>query len=408
MASRQSIVDVLRRGATAPPRELSLRRTFVTAEVAVAFVLLVSMMILGRSLVGILEMNPGFDADGVLALQVSLPAAIYTSNDRVASFYSTLQSQLEERLGSRTISLVDEIPLTHDRGRSLVRVRLTDAGREAVVRAAAPAYFDVMRIPVVAGRSFDAGDNATAPPRVLVSQSLAARLFAHEPAIGRQVELAAAATMAEIIGVVGDVKHRALDEAMASTVYLSALQSPSRSSIIVVRSVRPDADVIATVGEEVARLDRNLPVYNTRSMRDIVRASPGVPARRVLTATFMGFALLAVALGAIGLFGVVAHDVSSRRAELALRMALGADPMRIFTATLRQGALIVASGLAVGGLLSIWASRALGGLIVAADRFDVLSVSVAAAVLMAAGAAAVLPTARQAARTDLLISLRSE
>ena len=408
VASRQSIVDVLRRGATAPPRELSLRRTFVTAEVAVAFVLLVSMMILGRSLVGILEMNPGFDADGVLALQVSLPAAIYTSNDRVASFYSTLQSQLEERLGSRTISLVDEIPLTHDRGRSLVRVRLTDAGREAVVRAAAPAYFDVMRIPVVAGRSFDAGDNATAPPRVLVSQSLAARLFAHEPAIGRQVELAAAATMAEIIGVVGDVKHRALDEAMASTVYLSALQSPSRSSIIVVRSVRPDADVIATVGEEVARLDRNLPVYNTRSMRDIVRASPGVPARRVLTATFMGFALLAVALGAIGLFGVVAHDVSSRRAELALRMALGADPMRIFTATLRQGAVIVASGLAVGGLLSIWASRALGGLIVAADRFDVLSVSVAAAVLMAAGAAAVLPTARQAARTDLLISLRSE
>ncbi|PYQ71309.1 MAG: hypothetical protein DMG01_25880, partial [Acidobacteria bacterium] len=198
-----------------------MRRTFVTAEVAVAFVLLVSMMILGRSLAGILEMNPGFDADGVLALQVSLPAAIYTSNDRVASFYSTLQSQLEERLGSRTISLVDEIPLTHDRGRSLVRVRLTDAGREAVVRAAAPAYFDVMRIPVVAGRSFDAGDNATAPPRVLVSQSLAARLFAHEPAIGRQVELAAAATMAEIIGVVGDVKHRALDEAMASTVYLS-------------------------------------------------------------------------------------------------------------------------------------------------------------------------------------------
>src|SRR5205823_9601102 len=160
----------------------------------------------------------------------------------------------------------------------------------------------------------------------------------------------------------------------SQTVYLSAWQSPSRSSIVVARSARPDADVIAAVREEVARLDRDLPVYRTRSMRDVVAASPGVPARRVLTATFMGFALLAVVLGAIGLFGVVAHDVSSRRAELALRMALGADPMRIFTATLRQGALIVASGLAVGGLLSIWASRALGGLIVAAGRFDVLSV----------------------------------
>jgi hypothetical protein len=237
---------------------------------------------------------------------------------------------------------------------------------------------------------------------------LAARLFALEPPVGRQIWLAATATMAEIIGVVGDVKHRALDEATSSTVYLSALQSPSRASIVVVRSARPDADVIAAVGEEVARLDRNLPVYNRRTMHDVVAASPGVPARRVLTATFMGFALLAVLLGAIGLFGVVAHDVSSRRAELALRMALGADPMRIFTATLRQGALIVASGLGVGGLLSIWASRALSGVIVPTDHFDVLTVSVAGAVLMAAGAAAVLPTARRAAHTDLLISLRSE
>jgi len=408
LASRQSIVDVLRRGATPPPRELTLRRAFVTGEVAVAFVLLVSVMLLGRSLVGILDVNPGFDARGVLALQVSLPAAIYAGNERVASFYSTLQRALEERLGPRTISIVDEIPLTGDRGRSFVSVRRTDLGREAVVRATTAGYFDVMRIPIVAGRSFEARDNTSSPTRVVVSQSLAARLFAIESPIGRQVWLAALATMAEVIAVVGDVKHRALDEATASTVYLSALQFPSRSSIVVIRSARPDADVIAAVEEEVARLDRSLPVYNRRPMRDVVAASPGVPARRVLTATFMGFALLAVALGAIGLFGVVAHDVSSRRAELALRMALGADPIRIFNATLRQGALIVASGVGVGGVLSIWASRALSGLIVATDHFDVLGVCVASAVLVAAGAAAVLPTARRAARTDLLISLRSE
>ena len=140
---------------------------------------------------------------------------------------------------------------------------------------------------------------------------MAERLFAFEQPIGRQIWLAATAQMAEIIGVVGDVKHRALDEALLPTVYLSALQSPSRSSIVVVRSARPDADVIAAVREEVARLDGNLPVYGVRSMQDVVAASPGVPARRVLTATFMGFALLAVVLGAIGLFGVVAHDVAS-------------------------------------------------------------------------------------------------
>ena len=216
------------------------------------------------------------------------------------------------------------------------------------------------------------------------------------------------AQAAEIIGVVGDVKHRALDEAPSPTVYLSGWQSASHGRHVVVRSARPDADVIAAVREEVARLDRDLPVYRTRSMQDVVAASPGVPARRVLTATFMGFALLAVALGGIGLFGVVAHDVASRRTELALRIALGADPIRILSATLGQGAVMVGSGLAVGGLLSIWTARALSGVVVATGHLDVLSVGVPAAVLMIVGAGAVLPAARRAARTDPLIALRSE
>jgi putative ABC transport system permease protein len=118
--------------------------------------------------------------------------------------------------------------------------------------------------------------------------------------------------------------------------------------------------------------------------------------------------VLALVLGAIGLFGVVAHDVASRRAELALRIALGADPMRILTATLGQGAAMMGSGLAVGGLLSIWAARALGSGGFATDRLDALSVIVPAMMLILAGAAAVLPAARRAARTDPLITLRSE
>jgi len=146
--------------------------------------------------------------------------------------------------------------------------------------------------------------------------------------------------------------------------------------------------VIAAVREEVARLDRNLPVYGTRRMRDVVAASPGVPARRVLTATFVGFALLSVVLGGIGLFGVVAHDVASRRTELALHIALGADPVRILNATLGKGAAMVGTGLVVGGVLSIWAARALSGLVFATDYFDVLNIGVPAAILMVAGVGA--------------------
>jgi putative ABC transport system permease protein len=405
------LVGVLRRGVTPAPREVGLRRLFAICVIALACVLLVSLTLVGRSLRNVLNVNPGFDARGVLTFGVGVPAAKYPSPERVASFYSALLSALEERLGPGTVSVIKELPLTHDRGRRFMRIRPDEPTREAVLREAGTAYFDVMRISIVAGRPFDARDNAEASPCVVVSQSLAEQWFTGEQPIGRQIRLGPGprAPVADIIGIAGDVKHRALDEEGSwPTVYRPVSQAPSGSMLLVVRSQRGDADVIDAVREEVARLDRDVPMSRVRSMQDVVAASEGVPARRVLTATFMGFALLAIVLGGIGLFGVVAHDVASRRAELALRLALGADPMRILMRTLGQGAWMVGAGLVLGGVLSIWAARALGSMVSTTGRFDPLNVAVAAAVLMVVGVVAVLPTARRAARTDPLSALRSE
>jgi predicted permease len=407
MAARRSTIDIVRRGATSAPRELALRRLFVAGEVALAFALLVSMALVGRSLLGLLNTRPGFDGRGVLTLSVSLPAARYGTDDRTAAFYAALDSALAQRLGPGAAAILDELPLTGDRGRTVVRRLPADAGRDAVLRVAGTGYFDLMRIPVRAGRPFDPRDNAAASPRVIVSESLAARLFGVESPVGREVRLGAGPP-AEVIAVVGDVKHRALDELPSPTVYQSAWQAPSRSSHVIVRSDRTDADVVAIVREEVARLDADLPVYGVQSMDRVVAASPGVPARRVLAATFAGFALLAVVLGAIGLFGAVAHDVASRRAELALRMALGADARRILMATLGQGGGMLAVGLAAGGVLSLWAARALRGTVSSIGALDVVAIASAAALLLIVGLVAVLPAARRAARTDPLIALRSE
>jgi putative ABC transport system permease protein len=409
VASRHSVVAVLRRGLTPAPRELGWRRLFVVGEVALACVLLVALALVGRSLQQVLKVDPGFEARGLLTLQVAVPPVDYPTTDRVASFYSAFHRAMEARLGPGTVGIVSEMPLTGNRGRRLVRLRPTETGSEVVERAAGTAYFDVMRTPIVAGRPFDARDSAAAPPRVVVSESLAAKLFGRQRPVGRQIQLGPRnAPMAEIIGVAGDVKHRALDEAFLPTVYRSAWQSPSRSSIIVVRSSRPDADVVAAVREEVAKLDGSLPVYRVRSMLDVVAASPGVPARRVLTATFMGFALLAIVLGGIGIFGVVAHDVASRRVELAIRFALGADPMSILMGPVRQAALMVGAGLAIGGVLSMWATRALASLVFPTGPLDLLNVALAAAVLVVVGAVAVLPAAWRAARTDPLGALRGD
>jgi predicted permease len=406
-ASRGHVVDVLSRGVTAAPREVGMRRVFVTAMVAVACVLIVSLSLVGRSLRNVLNVDPGFDARGVLVLPLLMQ---YPDAER-AAFLSALHDTLEDRLGSGTVSVVNELPVTHDGGRRFMRIRPAEPAREVVLREAGTGYFDVMRIPIVAGRPFDARDNVAAPPRVVLSQSAAERWFAGEHPMGRHIRLGPGPTapLAEIIGIAGDVKHRALDDdGFWPTVYRSAWQEPSGSMRLVVRSGRPDADVVAAVREETARLDPDVPVGAARLMSDLVAASPGVPARRVVTAAFTGFALLAIVLGSIGLFGVAAHDVASRRAELALRIALGADPMRILMRTVGQGARMVAAGLAVGGVLSIWATGALGSMVFGTGRFDPVNVAVAAAVLMVAGIGAVLPAARRAARTDPLSALRSE
>jgi predicted permease len=383
-----------------------MRRVMVAAEVASAFVLLVSMALVGRTLFSVLAVNPGFDARGVVALPVSLPRASYPTDERVAAFYASLQNALAERLGQGAASVIDEMPLTHDRGRRLVGLRENEMGREAVVRAAGPGYFEVMRIPIVSGRSFTAGDDLSAPPRAVISQSLSRRVFEGQQPIGRQIRLGAQTV--EVVGVVGDVKHRALDDPPLPTAYVPALQVPSRTSIIVVRSDRRVDDVAAAVRTVVSRLDGNVPVYGVRPMTAVVNVSPGVPQRRLLAIVFTAFAVLAVCLSAIGLFGVAAHDVACRRFELAVRVAFGANPRHLLGTTLGRGAVMVGMGLAAGGVLSMWAARALGGIIATSGRTDALSVAVAAVVLIATGASAVLPAALRAARTDPLIAIRGE
>ena len=407
-ASRWSVVDVLRRGVTAAPRENRARRAFVAAQVTVAFVLLVSMSLLGRTLLNLLEVNPGFNPDGVVAMQVSLPGAVYRDDDAVRAFYSTFAGSLTARLGAGAAALIDELPLT-GAGRRLVGTLEDETGREAVVRAAGAGYFDVMRIPVIAGRTFEKNARQQAgKPSVVISQTLARRLFPSTEAVGRLMWVDRRAAQAEIIGVVADVKHGSLDEETIPTAYVSATEEPSRSSVLVVRSERPLRDVIAAVREEVGRLDAILPVYRIRTMTEVVDASPGLPSRRLLASTFTGLAFLAVILSAIGLFGIAAHDVTSRRPELTLRLALGANPSRILGATLARGVTTVGIGLTLGGLLSTWAVDALSTVIFAGGGVDAVSVATAAGVLTATGIGAVLPAALRASRTDPRLVLSGE
>jgi predicted permease len=405
-ASRTRAVALLRRGNTTAPKELAVRRAFVTAQIAVAFVLIASMTLIGRSLNSVLRVEPGFDANGVFTMKLSTPPGRYPNDADVAQFYARLQAVLRDRFGDGRVSILDEMPLTHDRGRAPVAAQPGGVAHDVVLRTPGTDYFDVMRIGLVAGREFDDRDDAGAPRRVVISESLARRLFGSEPAVGRDLFFGASPRPLSVIGVVRDVKFRALDERTIPSVYVSASQVPSRSTNVVVRVPMADSDVLAIVRQEVGRLDPDLPVYGSLPMPDIVATSPGVPARRVLAATFTAFAVLAVVLGALGLFGVIAHDVARRRSELALRLALGAAPHRVLIATLRQAAQLLAFGVLIGAVLSTWASGALREFLFEVGPYDPLTLVAVAALLSLVGLAAVLPAARRAARVDPMQLLR--
>jgi predicted permease len=407
IATRLNAADVLRRGLTPHPRERVLRRVFVAAEIALAFVLLVSMTLLGRSLLTLVRVNPGFDPAGLVVMNVSVPRASYDAA-RVTAFYSAVHSALDQRFGPHSTALVDEIPLSGSRRPGLVSAGRTDVAQAAIIRAAGESYFEVMRIPLLAGRAFDERDNMSAPSRAILSRALAQRLFDSDRPIGREIWLPEMARAAQVVAVVGDVKHHALDESVLPTLYLSALQSPSHSSVLIVRSERPKADVASTVREEISRLDGNVPVYAEATMEEIVARSPGVQPRRVATTAFTAFALLAVTLGALGLFGITAYEVTSRRAELALRIALGADPCRILFATIAQGAAVAVSGLTAGVVLSIWSSRALSGVLPVTGHLDMVSMIAPTAAVVIAATAAIIPAAWRAARIDPLTTLRTD
>jgi putative ABC transport system permease protein len=408
MAARRASADSLRRGSTRAPRELALRRFMIAGEVALAFVLLVSMALLGQSLAAALQKHPGFKAEDVMTFGVSVPAPKYAGNREEAAFYATLQQRLDSRLGPGSTAVIDELPLTGDGGRTLVGTTATNADMEAIARTASPSYFDVMSIPLLAGRGFDARDDGSAPRRVVIGAGLAAKLFGTMPATGQAIYLAGPRQTFEVVGVVGDVKHRSVDEAPLDSVYLPVAQEPSRTSRIVVRSARPANDVIAIVRAEVAQLDRDLPVYAALPMSEIVAVSAGMPARRVLTGTFTAFALLALTLSAAGLFGVMAHEVALRRPELALRLALGANPLGLLAATLRQGTAMIGTGVGAGLLLTVWSGKLLTTLAPTTESFSPVASGAAAGLLLIVGLCAVFPAARRAARTDPLAALRAE
>jgi predicted permease len=386
----------------------------VTAEIALTLVLLVGASLMGRSLVELLRVDPGFASDGVATVRVALARPAYAADAKQTRFFEDLLTRVRALPGVAAAGAISSPPLQGS-GTNTFHVDGAEepapsARPEAVTRAIAGDYFNALRIPVRHGRTVGARDDLNTPYAVVINESLAARLFGSRQAVGQRLRFYHWEDSAwTIVGVVGDVKTDALDRPVRPTIYYSHLQGPANRMSIVARtaSVEP-ASLIPPLQRAVQSLDPTVAVYSVGTMDDHVGRTQAVYRRRSMLVVLGAFAIAALLLVVIGIYGVIAYAVTQRTREIAIRIALGATSAKVVRLVLRQGMRLVSIGVTIGAITALGLSRSLSSLLFGVSAADVWTYALAAAlVVLVALAASYLP-ARRATRFDPAISLRSE
>ena len=388
------------------------RRGLVVGEVALAMILLIGAGLLMRSFAELQRVDPGFQPSGVLTFRVALPSASYP-NEQVLPFHDRLFERLASLPGVIDAGAISSAPLTG--GASYlsfaVRGRAVPAAGEvqdAQVHVSKPGYFETLRIPLIEGRVFTERDRDEGEQVALVSEAMARRYWSGESPLGYHITFGNPqdGSFMTIVGVVGDIHHEGLDSDPYPQVYIPHGQNPSRAMTVVVRT-QGDLDALAAaVRSEVRGMDAALPVYELARMTDHLGSAVAQP--RFNSTLIMIFALVAVMLAAVGLYGVLAHSVAERAHEIGIRMALGAGQSDVLRHVLGQGGLLVAIGAVIGLGGAAWMSRLLSSLLYGVGPIDPLTYGgVALFLLLVAYAATYIP-ARRASRLEPMIALRHE
>ncbi len=397
-------------------RRDGLRRLLVAGEIALAVVLLVGAGLLVRSFARVRSVPPGFDAQGVLTFELSMSGPRYADSAIVLETSRKLWERLAAIPGARAAGGVSALPLSQMMAWGPITVEgRTPAPGEAFInadiRVVGGAYFAAMRIPLVAGRHFDAHDTRDKPRVIVVDEALAAQLWPGEDPLGKRVrsggfDASADTPWLTVVGVVGNIKQDRLDAESRIAVYHPHTQYPARSMSVTLRGQGDPASLAEPARRELRAVLPELPVHGLRTMSERVSASL---ARRRFSMLLLGlFAALALTLGTIGTYSLMAYQVSQGRRELGIRLALGASPRRLVGFVLREGMAVALSGACVGLAAALLLARAMASLLFGVASFDPLTfASVPAVLLLAAFAACYLP-ARRAAAVDPATSLRSE
>jgi predicted permease len=389
------------------------RRALIVAEVSLAAALLAMAGLHLRSLTRLQQVDPGFDAQQVLAATVFLSGPRYDSDAGQAAFFTGLLERLGRRPGVAAAGAVTTLPMNpvgidYDLPFSADGSPPASPAEQLQVdfRVVAGDYFAALGVPVLRGRGFEATDREDGAPVAIVNRTLADRYYPGESPVGRKVWVGGGIGEATVVGVVGDVRHRGLAARPAPEIYVPHRQDPHGGMTVVVRASGDPTALARAVKEDVYGLDPAQPISDLTTLPDLLHAA--VAPQRFTLLLLGGFAGLALLLAAVGVYGIIAYTVSGRTREIGIRIALGAAAREV-----RRTVMGPALGLAAVGVGLGSAGAALLGRVLAADLYEVsphdpLALGLAALVLLAAAAAASAIPARRAARIDPLVALRSE
>jgi putative ABC transport system permease protein len=412
-STRVDLTETLRdssRGATSA-RSHRLRRGLVVAEVALAVTLLSGSALLIRSLMRVLDVDPGFRSSGVLTARVSLSRDRYESGAAQAQFFERLNERLASLPGVTASGAVNFLPVTGIGAGTSFTVAGRPAprpGQEPVteVRIISGDYFGAMGIPLRRGRAFQSTDNAQARV-VIINDALAKAVFPTEDPLGRELVVAWNDPAPDrIVGVVGDVRHEGMETPARPTVYFPHTRSEWLMMSVTVRTSGDPQALGPSLIREVRQLDATLPVSAVQSMDMVI--SDVVATRRLVMLLLTIFAGVALVLAGLGIYAVMAHSVAERRGELAIRMALGADGSRVLRLVMGQAVLTTAVGLALGLLGAIVVTRLMTGLLFDVRPADPVALAGALAVLGIVALVASWLPGRAAASIEPLQAMRTE
>jgi putative ABC transport system permease protein len=406
-AARQDPQDALRadsRGSTSGTASRRIRAALTIAEVALSVALLIGAGLLIRSFARLQQVDPGFNTSGVMTARVGLPNTAYPGGPPKRAFFERLIADLRGRPGIEAAAIASGPPLSGDFTAGDVKLP-TESNEEAgsaAWRLAGPGYFAAMGIPL-RGREFTSQDVAEAPPVAIISATLAERYFPDQDPIGRTLIMRSFSEEPHtIVGVAGDVKTFGLDEDAGFVFYGAATQYPTWNPMSLVwRSTVPSVD---TVRASLQSIDPNVPLSAVSSMDTLFEQSMGP--RRFNLYLLSAFAGVALALAAIGLFGVMAYLVAQRTREIGVRLALGATRGEVFRQILGRGMALAGVGAAIGVGAALGLSQVMETLLFSVSRRDPLTfIAVPVALVIVAGLACYLP-ARRAMRVDPVVALR--